>query len=87
MLELVSMKILIHLYTEGESRHRDLSKLTKSRGTLGLSLKDLEEEGLVQRKVVGTKPIQTFYALTEQGLAVAKNLQQIQALIAKKGKA
>jgi len=81
MLELVSMKVLVHLYAEGESRHRELSKLTKSRGTLSISLKDLEEEGLVQRRVVDTKPPQAFYSLTEKGADVAKELQQIQRLM------
>jgi DNA-binding HxlR family transcriptional regulator len=52
-----------------------------SRGTLSLSLKDLEEEGLIKRKVVDTKPIQSFYSLTDKGTKVAMELQQIQRLI------
>ena len=83
MLDLVSIKILIYLSEKGELRHRDLSKLTNSRGTLALSLKDLEEEGLVQRKVVNTKPLQTFYSLTEKGIAVGKELHNIKELIHK----
>jgi|AGTN01.2.fsa_nt_gi Predicted transcriptional regulators len=86
MLELVSMKILVQLYEKGELRHKELSKLTKSRGTLGLSLKDLEDEGLIQRKVIGTKPIQTFYSLTEKGCSVAKELYQIQLVICQQPK-
>ena len=81
MLELVSMKILLLLNEKGEVRHKELSKLTKSRGTLGISLKDLEEERLIQRKVVGTKPIQTFYSLTEKGGIVAEELYKIRIAI------
>ena len=55
--------------------------MMKSRGTLSLSLKDLQEEGLVQRRVVDTKPIQSLYSLTEKGALVAKELHEIQKLM------
>ena len=40
----------------GEVRYADLTKLIDSRGTPSLNLKELTEEGLVQRRVVTTKP-------------------------------
>ena len=71
----------MHLYEKGEVRHSELSGLMTSRGTLRISLNDLAEEGLIQRRVVDTKPIQSFYSLTEKGTTVAKELQQIQKLM------
>jgi hypothetical protein len=38
------------------------------------------KEGLVQRKVVDTKPIQTLYSLTEQGATVGKELYTIKKM-------
>ena len=42
------------------------------RGTLYLNLKDLDEEGLIKRRVVTTKPIQSYYSLTEKGGKIAE---------------
>ena len=49
-------------------------------------LVQLEEEGLLKRRIVATKPIQSFYALTEKGVSVAEELQQIKSLIDDKDK-
>jgi DNA-binding HxlR family transcriptional regulator len=48
---------------------------------LSLSLKDLIEEGLVQRRVLDTKPIQSLYSLTEKGVLVAEEMHKIQILM------
>lgn len=76
-----TIRILLCLYQKGETRHAQLSKLTVSRGTLSLSLRELEEEGLVQRKILDTKPLQSNYSLTEKGKAIAKQLSEIERLI------
>ena len=39
---------------------------------MGLSLRELEQEGLIERKVVETKPVQVYYRLTSKGTRVAK---------------
>jgi len=57
--------------------------LTTSRGTLSLSLRELEQEGLIQRKIIDTKPIQSIYSLTEKGNTIAKQLKEIQQQILK----
>jgi DNA-binding HxlR family transcriptional regulator len=80
-MQIASIQILIFLSEKGEVRHAELSEMMKSRGTLSLSLKDLIEEELVQRKVLDTKPIQSLYSLTEKGAMVAKELHKIQKLI------
>ena len=77
VLQISSIQILLFLYEKGEVRHGNLTKLITSRGTLSLSIRDLEEEGLVQRRVAPTKPIKSFYSLTGKGREVAKRLQEI----------
>ena len=74
-------KILLYLLSEGEVRHSELPNVINSRGTLRLILVQLGEEGLIQRRAVTMpKPIQSFYSLTEKGIAVAKELQQIKLI-------
>lgn len=77
VLQIPSIQILLFLYEKGEVRHRDLIRLIASRGTLSLSVKELEEEGLIRRRIVPTKPIKSFYSLTTKGREVAKRLGEI----------
>lgn len=81
VIKIPTIRILLCLYQKGEIRHAQLSKLTVSRGTLSLSLRELEGEGLVQRKILDTKPLQSNYSLTEKGTAIAKQLFEIEHLI------
>jgi DNA-binding HxlR family transcriptional regulator len=73
VLEIPSIKILLYLLENGEVRYTDLAKLISSRGALSLNLKALETEGLLSRRVVTTKPIHSYYALTEKGKRIAHN--------------
>ena len=77
ILEIPTVRILLFLYHKGEVRHTELAKTVTSRGTLSLSLKELEAEGIIRRKIVATKPIQSFYSLTEKGKEIAKRLDDI----------
>ncbi len=81
IIKVPTVRIMLCLYQKGELRHAQLSKLTASRGTLSLSLRELEQDGLIQRKIIDTKPIQSIYSLTEKGKTIAKQLNQIQQLI------
>jgi len=72
---------MICLHEKGQTRHSQLEKLIRSRGTLASNLNDLMEEELVARKVLPTKPIQSNYSLTEKGHSVARLLTEIKALI------
>ncbi len=80
LLTAPSVKILLYLSEKGQSRHSDLERLIKSRGTLATNLNDLIDEALITRKVIPTKPIQSNYSLTEKGRHVAKQLAELQAL-------
>lgn len=81
LLESPSIKILIYLHGKGQTRHSELEKLIRSRGTLATNLNDLMEEELVARKVVPSKPIQSNYSLTEKGRSVGQMLLEIKAAL------
>ena len=77
ILEAPSVKIILFMLERGEVRYTDLADLFTSRGTLSLNLKDLEEEKLMQRRVVTSKPIQAYYSLTDRGRETAKRLSEM----------
>ena len=81
LLESPSVKILVYLQEKGLMRHSELERLISSRGTLASNLNDLVDEGLVVRKVLPTKPIQSNYSLTEKGRSVAKLITDIVKVI------
>jgi len=72
-----SVKIILFMLEKGEVRYTDLADLFTSRGTLSVNLKDLEEEKLIQRRVVTSKPIQAYYSLTDRGREIAKRLGEM----------
>ncbi len=55
--------------TEGELRYRELGKAVPglSDRLLSRRLRELEEEGLVQREVEAAAPVRVTYSLTEKG--------------------
>ena len=81
MLQSPSVRVLLFIHENGEVRYRDLMNLITSRGTLSLNLKELDEEGLIQRRVVSTKPIQSYYSLTEKGAKIAKRLNEMKSIL------
>jgi DNA-binding HxlR family transcriptional regulator len=83
LLETPSVRILLFLYEKGEVRYTDLTKLIASRGTLSLNIRELEEEDLIQRRVVATKPIQVHYSLTEKGAEIVALVSAIKKQIQK----
>jgi len=77
ILETPCARIIFFLSEQGEVRYSKLTKLVPSRGTLSSNLRDLEQEGLIKRRVTTTKPIQSIYSLTEKGTIIAENLLQM----------
>jgi DNA-binding HxlR family transcriptional regulator len=49
-----------------------------SRGTLSLNIRELEEEELIERRFVTTKPIQAYYSLTNRGKEIASHFSTIE---------
>ena len=56
-------------------------EVTRSRSTLALALRELQEMRLIEREVVDTRPVQTRYSLTGLGAEVAGHLSEIKRLI------
>jgi DNA-binding HxlR family transcriptional regulator len=83
LVEVPSVKILLFIFEKDEVRYIDLTDLIDSRGTLSVNLKELEKEELIKRRVVTTKPIQTYYSVTKKGEEIAKRLKEIKLLNAK----
>ena len=77
LLQSPCVQILLLVYSKGEVRHSELERLIRSRGTLSSNLNDLLEEGLLRRKIVASKPIQSNYSLTEKGKEVAELLTEL----------
>lgn len=77
LLETPSVRILLFLQEKDEARYADLTKLIASRGTLSINIRELEEEDLVQRRVVTTKPIQAHYSLTRKGTEITSYFDKI----------
>lgn len=81
---LSDVKILVYLEEKGQVRYSELlGKVLQSRSTLANSLRDLQSMGLIKRTVKGTRPIQTYYTLTEKGQMVVKHLGEIRKLTTK----
>lgn len=80
ILKSPSVKILLYLFEKEEARYSELAKLIKSRGTLSLNLKELDEEGLIKRRIVDSKPIQAYYSLSKKGTEIAKRFNEIKEL-------
>lgn len=72
-----SVKIVLFLYDKGEARYAELVRLIASRSTLSMALKELDEDGLIKRRVITSKPIQTYYSLTDKGRQVAELLKEM----------
>ncbi len=77
ILTIPSLVILLYIHEKGEVRYGDLTRKIESRGTLSKSLKDLMDDGLVDKKVVKGKPIKSFYLLTSKRKETAKRLYDI----------
>lgn len=55
--------------------------LISSRGTLTNNMQSLDEEVLIQRRVEPSKPIKSFYSLTEKGEQIAEHLSEIKKIL------
>ena len=82
VLELSNIRIMLYLLEKGSARYSEILKdVGLSRGALALALRDLQDDGLIERKVEATRPIQTTYSLTTNGKEIAKHLESIKKLV------
>ena len=81
VLELSNIRVMLYLLERGSARYSEILKgVGLSRGALALALRDLQGDGLIERKVKATRPIQTSYLLTGKGKEIAKHLESIKKL-------
>ena len=82
VLELSNIRIMLYLLERGSARYSEILKgVGLSRGALALALRDLQDDGLIERKVEATRPIQTTYSLTAKGKEITKHLESIRKLV------
>ena len=74
VLRVPSLRVLFFIVERKEVRYADLAKLIGSRGTLSVVLRELEDEGLLTRRVVAKRPIEAHYSLTLLGNDVTTHL-------------
>ena len=71
--------VVLHDLVDGERRFNELKRSTgASSRTLSRVLDDLEESGLVNRRVED-RPVATYYSLTEKGAALCPVFEEIEA--------
>ena len=77
MAESPNARLVAYLQEHHEVRYTQLLKLVKSRGSLALVLREMGEEGLLVRRIVPKKPVESYYSLTEKGTRVAVALSNL----------
>lgn len=82
VFEIGNIKVLLYLLENGSARYSELLReVIPSRSTLALTLRDLQEDQIVERRVEATRPVQTWYSLTSTGKEIAEHLSDIKKLI------
>jgi DNA-binding HxlR family transcriptional regulator len=72
--------IVLHDLQEGEKRFNELKRSTGSSArTLSRVLDDLQESGLVDRRLEEDAPVATYYSLTEKGESLAPVFDAIES--------
>lgn len=71
--------LLYHLIFEGEHRYNELQKKIPgiTRRMLSLQLKDLENDGLIERHVLQEKPLMVSYGITGYGYSLKPVIQML----------
>jgi DNA-binding HxlR family transcriptional regulator len=71
---------VLHDLQEGEKRFNELKRSTGSSArTLSRVLDDLQESGLVDRRLEEDAPVATYYSLTEKGESLAPVFDAIES--------
>jgi DNA-binding HxlR family transcriptional regulator len=72
---------IVHRLLDGPQRFSEILKSNPKLNakTLSATLKFLEQQGVVQRTVVSTRPFSVVYSLTEMGLGLAPAARELRA--------
>lgn len=70
--------IIINDLQNGEKRFNELKRSTEaSSRTLSRVLQDLQEDGIVEKRVEDGNPVASYYSLTEKGLSLCPVFEEI----------
>jgi DNA-binding HxlR family transcriptional regulator len=82
VFEIAIIKILLYLFETNNARYSELlDEAIQSRSTLALALRDLQDEQLIERSVLASRPVQTRYTLTSEGNKVAEHLSTLKLIL------
>ena len=82
VFEIAIIKVLLYLFETNSARYSELlDEVIQSRSTLALALRDLQDDQLIERSVLASRPVQTRYTLTSKGNKVAEYLSSLKELI------
>jgi DNA-binding HxlR family transcriptional regulator len=78
-----TIEVIIYLNKVGKAGYYEIYKqdFVVSRQTFANLLKELEEKGIVNRKVIEGRPPRVEYGLTEKGMNLAKILHDLSNLL------
>ena len=77
--------LALFILSRGEARYAEMLKHLGSRGTLTLTLRELEQDGFVARRIAGeARPARAYYSLTQIGEAMTKQLKELRDLLESK---
>ncbi len=72
--------LVLHDLQDGEKRFNELKRSTDANSrTLSRVLDDLQETGLVERRLEEDAPVATYYSLTEKGRSLCPVFDEIEA--------
>jgi DNA-binding HxlR family transcriptional regulator len=76
-------EVILYLDKVGKAGYYEIYKqdFVVSRQTFANLLKELEEKGIVNRKVIEGSPPRVEYSLTEKGRAIARILSELNNLL------
>jgi DNA-binding HxlR family transcriptional regulator len=75
------IETLLFIYEKGEVRFADIRRfclendVVQSRGTVSHIVRGLTDMKLIERKIITTRPIKTFYNISEQGKEIVEHLK------------
>lgn len=71
---------VVRAMLQGASRFTEIREATPgiTDRTLSIRLRDLEDAGILQRRVVGDRPVRTDYRLTDRGHALKPVLDEVE---------
>jgi len=82
VLKIATIKVLLYLFEKNNARFSELlGEAVQSGSTLSLALRDLQDDQLIERSVIASRPVQTWYTLTDEGNKVAEHLSALKLIL------